>query len=169
MSNHTDALRDIAANHGWPVCDLAADKLEDHEKAYALLFAENAKLRKELESERASMQSAPVAEPFAWHKRFGSDISIVPASTFVAEDAIATGWQPLFTAPQSAADAMDAKRLDWLERAGDVAFNIVVDAPHDGEFSLYTDVTSHDTMYGKTLREAIDAAIAQAEGSRCQP
>jgi hypothetical protein len=45
MSIHIDALRDIAANHGWPVCDEAADEIEDLEKAYALLFAENAKLR----------------------------------------------------------------------------------------------------------------------------
>ena len=60
-------------------------------------------------------------------------------------------------------DAEDAARIDWLERAGDVSFSIVVDAPHDGEFSLYTDVTSHDTMYGKTLREAIDAAMSAGE------
>ena len=74
------------------------------------------------------------------------------------------GW-PLYSCippPARSADALDTKRLDWLERAGDVSFSIVIDAPHDGEFSLYTDVTYHDTMYGKSLREAIDAAIAQA-------
>lgn len=50
MSIHIDALRDIAANHGWPVCDEAADEIEDLERAYALLFAENAKLRADLDA-----------------------------------------------------------------------------------------------------------------------
>lgn len=62
MSTHTDALRDIAANHGWPVCDLAADEIEDLERAYALLFAENAKLRASTTGE-----AEPVAED-AWPK-----------------------------------------------------------------------------------------------------
>jgi hypothetical protein len=52
MSTHIDALRDIAANHGWPVCDEAANEIEQLEQevaelkeAYALLFKENALLR----------------------------------------------------------------------------------------------------------------------------
>lgn len=45
MSIHTDDLRDIANNHGWSVCESAADEIDDLEKAYGLLFAENAKLR----------------------------------------------------------------------------------------------------------------------------
>lgn len=49
MSIHVEDLREIARNHGWPVCDLAADEIEDLEKAYELLFAENARLSKELE------------------------------------------------------------------------------------------------------------------------
>lgn len=53
MSIHTEDLRSIAANHGWGVCDLAADELENNEKAYALLFAENAKLREALASKQA--------------------------------------------------------------------------------------------------------------------
>lgn len=71
MSAHTDSLRDIAANHGWPVCDLAADEIEDLERAYALLFAENAKLRASLStSKQAGVE--PVAylltrpSGFAW-------------------------------------------------------------------------------------------------------
>ena len=52
MSIHIDDLRDAAANKGIGVCDLAADEIEDLEKAYALLFAENAKLRAALESVR---------------------------------------------------------------------------------------------------------------------
>jgi len=54
MSIHIDALRDIAANHGWSVCDEAADEIEDLEKAYALLFAENAKLRADLDKATGS-------------------------------------------------------------------------------------------------------------------
>ena len=32
MSIHTDALRDIGDNHGWPVCSEAADEIEMLEK-----------------------------------------------------------------------------------------------------------------------------------------
>lgn len=49
MSTHIDALRDIASNHGWAVCDEAADEIEDMERAYELLFAENAKLRSQID------------------------------------------------------------------------------------------------------------------------
>ena len=45
MSIHIDTLRDIASNGGYGVCDEVADEIEDHERAYALLFNENAKLR----------------------------------------------------------------------------------------------------------------------------
>jgi hypothetical protein len=44
VSIHTDDLRDLAASHGHGVCDLAADEIEDLERAYELLFAENARL-----------------------------------------------------------------------------------------------------------------------------
>ena len=62
MSIHIEALRDIAANHGWPVCDEAADEIQDLERAYALLFAENAKLRANeelLEAVDAMLECAP--------------------------------------------------------------------------------------------------------------
>jgi len=52
MSVHIDALRDIA-RQGWPVCDEAADEIEDMERAYALLFAENAKLRAQMPDDQA--------------------------------------------------------------------------------------------------------------------
>lgn len=52
MSLHIDALRDIARN-GWPVCDEAADEIEELERAYALLFAENAKLRAQIPDAKA--------------------------------------------------------------------------------------------------------------------
>lgn len=42
MSLHIDALRDIAANHGWSVCDEIADELEAN-------AAEIGRLRKALE------------------------------------------------------------------------------------------------------------------------
>ncbi len=56
MSIHIDDLRDIAANHGWPVCDLAADEIEDLEKAYALLFSENSRHVAELAAAREQVR-----------------------------------------------------------------------------------------------------------------
>lgn len=53
MSIHIDALREIAANHGWGVCDLAADEIEDMEKAYELLFEENSKNKQRAAEEAA--------------------------------------------------------------------------------------------------------------------
>lgn len=48
MTTIVDMLRDLAINQGLPVCDEAAGEIEDLEKAYGLLFKENAKLRAEL-------------------------------------------------------------------------------------------------------------------------
>lgn len=51
----------------------------------------------------------------------------------------------------------DVDRVHWLQRAGAVSLGLVMDAPHDGEFYLISDLV--DTQYGKTLRDAIDHAI----------
>ncbi|MBQ0917503.1 hypothetical protein KBW71_03540 [Hydrogenophaga aromaticivorans] len=48
MSITTDALREIGGNHGWPICEEAADEIDDLERAYALLFEENSNLKVEL-------------------------------------------------------------------------------------------------------------------------
>jgi hypothetical protein len=48
MSILTNDLRDIAANHGWGVCDEAADEIEALEKTNELLLAENSHLRSQL-------------------------------------------------------------------------------------------------------------------------
>ena len=50
----------------------------------------------------------------------------------------------------------DAARLDWLALAGPTSICLVIDQPHDGEVEVATDDI---TGYGKTLREAIDAAM----------
>ena len=54
----------------------------------------------------------------------------------------------------------DAKRLDWLQRQDldDLAMGLVQDAPHDGEYVLNC---GRGPFYGKTLRAAIDAAMAK--------
>jgi hypothetical protein len=61
MSTNTDALRNIAANHGLAVClavcEEAADEIKDLEKAYALLFAENAKWRALAEAAPAELEA----------------------------------------------------------------------------------------------------------------
>jgi len=91
-----------------------------------------------------------------------------------ANDMMATGRGeiyevvPLWTTPQpsltaKAADSVleDAERLDWLALAGPVSICVVIDRPHDGEVEVSTDDV---TGYGKTLREAIDAALAAQGG-----
>jgi len=52
----------------------------------------------------------------------------------------------------------DAGRLDWIERQSldDLAFGLVIDAEHDGEYWCSPDTGG--IYYGKTLRAAIDAA-----------
>jgi hypothetical protein len=56
MSIHVDDLRNSCGLLG----ELAADEIEDMEKAYALLFAENAKLKAEIERLTAApAQQAP--------------------------------------------------------------------------------------------------------------
>jgi hypothetical protein len=54
----------------------------------------------------------------------------------------------------------DAERLDWLERQHleELSMHLVVDAAHDGEYYVCGD--SNKAGYGKTLRAAIDAAMA---------
>ena len=72
-------------------------------------------------------------------------------------------WSMWRTAPTPAAQAAesvleDAARLDWLALAGPVSICVVIDRPHDGEVEVSTDDV---TGYGKTLREALDAARKQ--------
>lgn len=52
----------------------------------------------------------------------------------------------------------DAARLDWLALAGPTSICLVIDRPHDSEVEVSTDDV---TGYGKTLREALDAARKQ--------
>ena len=64
------------------------------------------------------------------------------------------------TPPAQAADSVleDAARLEWLALAGPTSICLVIDRPHDGEVEVATDDV---TGYGKTLREALDAARKQ--------
>jgi hypothetical protein len=59
------------------------------------------------------------------------------------------------------AAARDTARLDWLARQdlNDTTFAYVVDAPHDGEYGINV---GHGPHYGKTFRDAIDAAMSAA-------
>ena len=49
MSIYIDDVREIGQNHGWSVLELVADEIEDTEKACALLFSENGKLKDRIE------------------------------------------------------------------------------------------------------------------------
>ena len=64
--------------------------------------------------------------------------------------------QPTPTAQAAESVLEDAERLDWLALAGPTSICLVIDRPHDGEVEVATDDV---TGYGKTLREAIDAAM----------
>lgn len=57
MSDIINALRDIAANHGWPVCDEAADEIETLEKRYDEL-ASSATRHLEREAQAGAVQAA---------------------------------------------------------------------------------------------------------------
>jgi len=61
-----------------------------------------------------------------------------------------------------AALRQDKARLDWvgLENLNEFDVGFIVDAPHDGEYSIGTE---YGVFYGWTLREAIDKAMAQAK------
>ena len=61
----------------------------------------------------------------------------------------------------------DIDRVNWLQRAGSVSLGVVVDAPHDGDFYLDSDLV--DTQYGKTLREVIDRAIVAEAAKAPRP
>ena len=66
---------------------------------------------------------------------------------------------------QALQDATDSARLDWLARQDldDLAFGLVVDAAHDGEYVINS---GGKIIYGKTLRAAIDAAIGHDTSMR---
>jgi hypothetical protein len=68
MSIHVDDLRNTCGLLG----ELAADEIEDMEKAYALLFAENAKLRAALDAVPARVD-APFKLFLDWASREGYD------------------------------------------------------------------------------------------------
>lgn len=62
--------------------------------------------------------------------------------------------------PAAQADSVleDAALLDWLALAGPTSICVVIDREHDGEVEVSTDDV---TGYGKTLREALNAARKQ--------
>lgn len=70
------------------------------------------------------------------------------------------GYLKPLSAARAPADNVleDAARLDWLEIAGPTSICVVIDRPHDSEVEVSTDDV---TGYGKTLREALDAAREQ--------
>jgi hypothetical protein len=96
MSIHIDALRDIAANHGWSVCDEAADEIEDLERAYALLFAENAKLRAQVDALTGPRACPPMPPAVSTYyddidKEEVACYSAIQMHAFVEADRVARG------------------------------------------------------------------------------
>jgi hypothetical protein len=58
-----------------------------------------------------------------------------------------------------AAERKDAERFDWIARQHleELSFALVIDRPHDGEYEVWGD--HREPVYGKTFRDAIDAAM----------
>jgi len=56
MSVHEDALRDLAANHGWGFCDAVADEINDLEASYASLFKTHGELQSDLASAQEELE-----------------------------------------------------------------------------------------------------------------
>ena len=75
-----------------------------------------------------------------------------------AADAIRAGWATPQPTQAANSELEDAARLDWLALAGPTSICVVIDREYDGEVEVSTDDV---TGYGKTLREAIDAARKQ--------
>jgi len=67
MSIYTSALRDIANNHGWGVCEEAAQEIDEMEETYALLFKENATLRARVEELRRALSDEQIDAIFNAH------------------------------------------------------------------------------------------------------
>lgn len=57
MSVHEDALRDLAANHGWGFCDAVADEINDLEASYASLFKTHGELQSAILALQAELAS----------------------------------------------------------------------------------------------------------------
>ena len=51
----------------------------------------------------AAVKDAVGGEVVAWFKLFKGEPQLVPYKTFIHEDAVSTGWQPLYTRPQASA------------------------------------------------------------------
>lgn len=134
MSDLTDRLRCFDRQ----TCTEAAERIET------------------LEAELAAMRAGgdPVAEMVPFHTPSGKRVAVISRFQHLP---IGT---KLYTHPQPA--AQDAERLDWLERAGPTSICLVMDRQHDGEIEVSPD--DGPTGYGKTLRAAIDAAIAAQQG-----
>ena len=83
-----------------------------------------------------------------------------PGEAITASREPMAGWEPVYRAARAPADSVleDAARLDWLALAGPTSICVVIDRPHDSEVEVATDDV---TGYGKTLREALDAARKQ--------
>lgn len=104
MSITTDALREIGGNHGWPICEEAADEIDDLERAYALLFEENSSLKVELATLRQ--------ERTAWR--------------VTAENAEAAVKQARIDALEEAKRVVDDETLTDPQDASDDAYNAAV-------------------------------------------
>ena len=135
---------------------------------------------KTLEEMHERLQAAPAAGAVAgpvdqWQKRHPTKTEGKWENTNEADAKWwrdnSPGWEvrALYAAaptpPTQTADGVleDAARLDWLALAGPTSICVVIDRPHDSEVEVATDDV---TGYGKTLREAIDAATAANGGNK---
>ena len=86
-------------------------------------------------------------------KPFGNDVVLACENRkcFMSEhDFTFEQWQKLMARP-------DADRVEWLSRQADIAWCVVVDRDHDGEYEIASD--DGKLYYGDTFRSAIDEAM----------
>jgi hypothetical protein len=108
-----------------------------------------------------SIQSGPLRELGAFLARVLDEDQWATAESLLLRAGVST---PDHQTPSSEADRKDAERLDWIAHQdfSELFFALVQDAPHDGEYRVEWEC---GTAYGKTFREAIDAAMKKENGN----
>jgi len=107
MSVHEDALRDLAANHGWGFCDAVADEINDLEASYASLFKTHGELQRDL---------AAAQEDLQFVERWANHHGVKPTCTAEAALSIIQHYPPILAITRSYADGkVPETRNPWAE------------------------------------------------------
>lgn len=117
----------------------------------------------------APAQAQRAAEPLAWLKHFPGALkpTTVPGCTFLAEDALAMGWEPLGRLTATAAkpeaqhpDTQDAERYRWLTRDDEP----MVWFWNNTGREVFASIRARGTVNVSGTFESVHAAIDAARG-----